>query len=453
MIFSSATPAGPEAAPRIASLPPGPRGAIWQTLRYVSNPQAYYLRCVARYGDMFTVPSVLGKVVAISRPSHLRALFSLPPDAFERWSVNAVEPLLGARSVLLTSGELHLQQRRMIAPAFHGARIQAMAGRISHITNAHATQWPEGRSFRLQDKLVDLSIDVVLGTVLGIDDELTLRSFRKAILNTLAAMGPTLMLARAVDERLAALGPYAKFLRARRELDQLLFTQIDLALVASGNAEHVLSMLVAARDEAGRGYGRDELRDQLMTLIFAGHETSAIALTWSIYWLHRCPETLLNLEQELAEHDECGRAEVARLPYLDSVCKESLRLHPTVPEVIRKLKQPLQLDGTYLPAGTAVAACIVATHHREDLYAEASQFRPARFAHRRYAGNEYLPFGGGVHRCAGEAFAWLEMKVILATLIRRWQFSLVNSRPATPVLRSITMEPRGGVPVIVRGRK
>ncbi len=432
-----------------SNLPQGPRGALWQTMRYVHNPLKFYLRCVAKYGDAFTVPTVLGPVVVISRPSHLRTLFSLPPSAFERWSVEAVSPLLGDSSVLLTSGDQHLQQRRLMAPAFHKDCIKASAERIATLTRAHAACWPQGRPFRLQDKLVELSIEVILCTVLGIVDAEKVQRFRDAILNTLAAMGPKLMLARAMHERLAVLGPYARFTRARDELDRLLFVEIDAARSSSDQADHMLNVLLGVRDESGKGFSRGELRDQLMTLIFAGHETSAIALTWCIYWLKRYPATLAALSTELDGAGDWDADTLARLPYLDAVCKETLRLYPTVAEVVRKLKAPLQLDGMLLPTGMPVAACIVAAHHREDIYPDPGVFMPERFLQRRYAAHEYLPFGGGVHRCAGEAFAWLEMKVILATLITRLRFSLTHRSAVTPVLRSITMAPRGGVSVMV----
>jgi cytochrome P450 family 110 len=432
-----------------AEWPAGPRGALWQTARYVHNPLRFYMQCAQEFGSLFTVPTVLGRLVVISKPSHLRTLFSLPPAAFARWSEGAVEPLLGKHSLLLASGDEHLQKRRLMAPAFHNDRndIPAMAARMVALTHAHADTWPRGESFKLQDKLVDLSIEVILGVVLGPLEPARMKRLREAILATLAASGPVLMLARAIHERLAAWGPYPRFKRARDRLDRLLYEEIDAAIATPRNAS-MLDSLVAIRREAGQPVDRLEMRDEVMTLLFAGHETSAIALTWGVYWLSRNPVVRERLRAELATPEAATVAGLVKLPYLDAVCRETLRLHPTVPEVIRLLKAPLQLDDLLLPAGIPVAACIVATHHREDLYPDPGSFRPERFLERSFGAHEFLPFGGGVRRCVGESLAWLEMKTILATLVRDYRFQLASMHDVTPSLRSITMEPRGGVPVI-----
>jgi cytochrome P450 family 110 len=445
--------AGAKYRPPSTSLP-GPRGALLQTIRYVRNPLAFYLSAIEKFGDSFTAPSVLGPIAVISHPDDIRALFALPSDAFERWSVDAVEPLLGRNSVLLSSGHRHSQQRRMIAPAFHRERIFSIAGRIPTITDANVQAWPQGQTFNLQDQLIALSIDVVLAAVLGAKSASEIGAYRMAITDTLSAMSPSLMLTRAISERLAnLLGPYARFKRARALLDTMLYAEIDAAKMAQQTNDTMLGILLATRDEVGQPLSQEEIRDQLMTLIFAGHETSAIGLTWGIYWLQHSPNVLTALLEELDSAHSLDVETLTKLPYLDAVCKETLRLHPVVPEVIRKSKRPLTLRHTVLPAETPVAACIVATHHRADLYVEPHRFNPQRFIDRRYASHEYLPFGGGAHRCPGEAFALLEMKVILANLVTRYQFTLEETAPVTPTLRSITMEPRGGLRVRIRSRE
>lgn len=430
------------------TLPPGPRGAWWQTLCYVRNPLRFYLRCAAQYDGLFTAPTILGPLVVVSRPEHVRTLFALPPSDFGRWSVAAVQPLLGASAVLLTDGERHLQQRRMMAPAFHRERVYGHADTLEMLTRRHVATWPQQQEFQLQERLIDLAIDIILSVVLGVP-EARRQPLRMAMRNTLASIGPWLMLARAMSERTTRFGPYARFLQARRQLDDLLLAEIDQSTAA---APTVLGVLQGMRDEHGQPFSREELRDQVMTLLFAGHETSAIALSWAIYWLHRHPAVLQTLRRELADIDCRHTATLLALPYLDAVCHEALRLHPTVPEVIRQLKVPLALEGFALPAGTPVAACIVATHHRPELYPQPERFWPERFLQRRYAAHEYYPFGGGVHRCLGESLAWMEMKVLLATLLQTCRFELAGRGPTSPVLRSITMAPRDGIPVRVTTR-
>ncbi|MEP7262479.1 MAG: cytochrome P450 [Usitatibacter sp.] len=405
-------------------------------MRYVRNPQAFYLDCVARYGDVFTAPSVLGPIVVLSHPDDLRALFSLSPHAFGRWSVEAVQPLLGRSSMILTDGAHHLAQRRMTAPAFHREAIGGIAARIDSIAADHLQRWPEQRAFDIKDRLLDLSIDVILQVAFGSVELERLAALGAAIRRTLESMSATMMLARVVAPRVESFGPYARFLAARAQLDRLVFAEID----APAAADSMLGMLHGSRDAAGKGFTREELRDQLVSVIFAGHETSAIGLAWAMYWLHRHPASLEFLRAELV-----GAADISRLPYLDAVCREALRLHPTVPEVVRKLKAPLVLRNVTLPAGTAVAACIAATHHRESLYPEPGAFRPERFLERRFGPDEFLPFGGGVHRCAGEALAMLEMKTILARVVTYARFELLNSQAIRPRLCSITMEPRGKI--------
>jgi cytochrome P450 len=416
-------------------LPPGPRGALWQTARYLRNPSAFYLRCARDHGDTFTVPSVLGPVVCIHRPAHLRQLFALAGEDFSHWNEALVTPMLGPSSVMVTSGERHLRQRRMLAPMFRTRRedLASLAERVAKTALEHAARWPVGARFRLQERLIALSMDVILESILGVTDAARVQAYRSAISRTLRAMGPATMIARVVHARLAAVA-YRRFLRERGRLDALLYAEIDAR--SAGEWRRVC-------DEQGVPPPREELRDQLITFILAGHDTTAVALAWAIYWLARHPAALERVQGEVE-----GASDLLSLPYLDAVCRESLRLHPTVPEVIRKLRVPLALeDAGVLPAGTAVAACIVAAHRRPGLYARPAEFIPERFLERRYAAHEFLPFGGGTHRCVGEVFAMLELKVILASLLRRLRFELAGQREETPRLRSIIMEPRGGVAV------
>lgn len=205
----------------------------------------------------------------------------------------------------------------------------------------------------------------------------------------------------------------------------------------------ILSLLMSARDEAGEGLTDAELRDELMTLLVAGHETTATALTWALYWIHKFPAVREQLLNELQEHDgSLDPSAVFRLPYLNAVCCETLRIYPVgMLTFTRVTKSPVEVMGRTLEPGTLVAGCIYLAHHREEVYPEADQFRPERFLERRYSPFEYLPFGGGVRRCLGMAFAQFEMKVVLSSILSGFELALADTRPVRPVRRGLTSGP------------
>jgi cytochrome P450 len=264
------------------------------------------------------------------------------------------------------------------------------------------------------------------------------------------------MLFPALRRRFGGIGPYARMLRVRDRVDTLIYDAIARrrARAGEGGADDVLGLMLSARYDDGSAMSDSEIRDQLLTIVFAGHETSGIALAWAINWLERTPQVRDRLLAELASlGQDPTPAALAAAPYLEAVCHETLRLYPVVGEVVRLLRAPLALGAWTIPAGVPVAAGIALVHARADLYPEPEAFRPERFLDRRFAPHEYLPFGGGARRCIGAAFGLYEMKVVLGTLLARYRFTLAREGPERPVMRNLAMGPKGKVRVTAAPRR
>lgn len=437
-------------------LPQGPRGSVVQMLRYARDPLGFYADCARRFGDVFTVPTLLGPLVVCGDPEGVRSIFALPPESFSRWSTDSVSPLLGEASLLLSGGARHARDRKLLTPPFHGERMRAYGAVMREAALREAASWVAGSTFAMQEAGSAISIDVILRAVFGVDEAAGLDELRDALLGALASMSPLLMLFPALRRRFGGVGPYARMLRVRDRLDALTYDAIArrrASVGSGGGGDDVLSLMLSARYDDGSAMSDREVRDQLLTLVFAGHETSGIALAWAINWLERTPPVRDRLLDELARlGDDPAPAALAAAPYLEAVCHETLRLYPVVGEVVRLLRAPLTLGAWTIPAGVAVSAGIALVHARADLYPDPGAFRPERFLERKFAPHEYLPFGGGARRCIGAAFGLYEMKVVLGTLLARYDFKLARKEPERPVMRNLAMGPKGQVRVTASPR-
>jgi cytochrome P450 len=299
-----------------------------------------------------------------------------------------------------------------------------------------------------------ISIDVILRAVFGVDEAAGLAELRAALLGALASMNPLLMLFPGLRRRFGGVGPYARMLAVRDRLDALIYDAIARRRTSvRGGEGDVLGLMLSARYDDGSAMSDREIRDQLLTLVFAGHETSGIALAWAVNWLERTPSVRGRLLGELSTlGDDPEPAALAGAPYLEAVCHETLRLYPVVGEVVRLLRAPLTLGAWTIPAGVAVSAGIALVHARADLYPEPAAFRPERFLERKFAPHEYLPFGGGARRCIGAAFALHEMKVVLGTLLTHYRFTLARTKRERPIMRNLAMGPKAGVRLTASSR-
>jgi len=436
-------------------LPPGPRFAPYQTLRYMADAHGYMRRMHARYGDLFTMPAMNGTlVVACTAEGARRILEGREDDFYVGFGREAVEPVIGSGSLLLLAGDRHRRDRKLLSPAFHGARMRAYADAMQQSALRRARRWRTGESLTLQREMQAISMDVIIEAVLGASDELRKAALRRAITLAVEEVNPAPIFFRFLQHEFGGVGPWATFRRRLGELDGLLYAQIrEARAAADAPRDDVLSKLLQARDDEGRGLEDGEIRDHLLTLLVAGHETTATSLAWALYEVFRHPEVYEWLMAELvALGDEPDAAGLAASPALDAVCRESLRLHPVLAEFFRTVADRFEIGGFEIPAGVTLAASILEIHRDPALYPEPERFRPQRFLEQRFAPHEFTSFGGGHRHCIGAAFALSEMKIVLGTLVRSFELESVLDRPLRTVRRNATLAPERGAPMRVRRR-
>lgn len=417
----------------------------------IARPLEYLDTYAQRYGDTFKVGGEKSPgAVYFSNPQAIQEVFTADPELFDAGRGNGVlRFLLGEHSLVLLDGARHQRQRRLLTPPFHGDRMRAYSKLICDITKQVTSQWTIGESFLVRASMQEIALRVILEAVFGMHEGQRFQQLRQLISSLLDSIGSplssSLLFFPSFQRDLGPLSPWGRFLRQKQQIDQLIYDEIR-SRREQGDLSHadILTLLMSARDEAGQPMTDEELRDELMTLLIAGHETTASALTWALYWIHHLQpvrDKLLHELQTLSDKDTDPIA-IARLPYLTAVCQETLRIYPiTLTTFIRILKSPLQVMGYQFQAGTVLIPCIYLTHQREDLYPEPKRFKPERFLERQFSQYEYLPFGGGNRRCIGMAFAQLEMKLVIATILSRFQLVLTDSRPVKPVRRDLTVGP------------
>jgi cytochrome P450 len=406
---------------------------------FMLTPTRFLDACHERCGDYFTLLPQADRVLVVTAdPAAVEQVFKGDPKLLHAGEGNVVlAPLLGPGSTLLLDGDEHMRHRRLLLPAFHGERMRKYADVMTEAAERQIAAWPRGRSFATLPGMQAITLEVIMRAVFGLDDRGRRDRIGAPLRRLLDMVGTRRrVLALALTaRRTGRLSPWARFAAARAEADSLLYEEIRARRADSRGeeGEDVFSMLLAARDEDGRPLSDSELRDELMTLLVAGHETTATALAWTLERLVRHPEML----ERASAGDE----------YLDAVIKETLRLRPVVPAVVRRLQQPMEFGGWRLPAGVNIAPSIYLLHRRPDLYPEPLAFRPERFLGEDPPGTyEWIPFGGGVRRCLGASFAMFEMKVVLRTLLSRVTVRTVpGRRPEGTTRRAITLAPtRGG---------
>jgi cytochrome P450 family 110 len=445
----------------IAKLPNGSKDPKWlQTIRAVLRPIESLEQAQQRYGDIFYSEfSSLPPQLVISDPQAIQEIFTADPQLFDTGAGNKIlQPLLGANSLTLLDGDRHLQQRKLLMPPFHGERMRAYGQIICEITEQVTSQWVIGQPFIARSSMQDISLQVILRSVFGLKEGERYQQIKQILIEMLnvfnSPLSATLLFFKSLQKDLGAWSPWGKFLRRRQLLDQLLYQEINERREQGiTNGDDILSLLMSARDEAGQPMTDVELRDELMTMLFAGHETTAIALAWALYWVHYVPEVREKLLSELNSIDiaNADPMAIAQLPYLNAVCSETLRIYPVVFFCLpRILRTDMQLMGYDLPKGMYLSICTYLTHQRPDIYPEPKRFRPERFLERQFSPYEFIPFGGANRRCLGAAFAMFEMKLVLATILSRYSLELLDKVPLQPVRRGVVFAPPGGVHLAVK---
>jgi cytochrome P450 family 110 len=442
-------------------LPPAVETPILlQTIQGIFQPMEYLEAARSRYGDTFTIQSLgLPPAVVLSHPQAIQEIFTADPSLFDTATSNKIlQPLLGKYSLLQLDGSAHQRRRKLLMPPFHGERMRTYGNIICDITKQVMSQWTKGKPLCVRSATQEISLRVILRAVFGIDEGERFEQIRQLLGSLLDSFNSpwrsSFLFLKFLQKDLGAWSPWGQFLRQKQQIDALLTAEIrERQTQLNSSGEDILSLMMSARDEEGQPMTEVELRDELMTLLFAGHETTASALAWAFYWIHNLPEVRETLLQELDTFSqESDPSAVSKLPYLNAVCSETLRLYPIVLFTFgRTLKSPLEVMGYQLEAGTLLAPCIYLTHHREDIYPEPKRFKPERFLERQFSPYEYLPFGGGNRRCLGYAFALFEMKLVLATVLSQVELALADNRPLRSERRGITFSPSGGVEMIVTG--
>jgi cytochrome P450 len=429
---------------------------LLRTIKLIFRPLDYLDDYAQRYGDPFRVGGKNSPgIVYFSNPKAIQEIFTADPEVFQTGQGGGVlQFLLGENSLLLLDGDRHQRQRRLLTPPFHGDRMRTYSQLICDITKQITAQWKIGESFIVRSSMQEITLRAILQAVFGLHDGQRFQQLRQLLSSLLDDMGTplgaSLIFFRSLRQDWGPLSPWGRFLRQKQQIDQLLYEEIqERREQGDFSGSDILTLLMSARDEAGQPMTDEELHDELMTLLMAGHETTASALSWALYWIHHLPEVQDKLRYELGTlGDDAEPSEIARLPYLTAVCQETLRIYPIALFSLRVLKSPLEVMGYQFEAGTALFPSIYLTHQREDIYPEPKRFKPERFLERQYSQYEYWPFGGGHRRCIGMAFAQLEMKLILATILSNFQLALTNSRPVKPVRRGITVAPSGNLRMV-----
>jgi cytochrome P450 len=432
------------------ALPPEPSSSsLVQTLRWAFRPLAFMDECRRRFGDSFSVTFVGFErpMVLISDPVAVKALYMEREHGLPPGRNIFLEPILGSRSILLLEGADHLARRKLMLPAFHGERMRSYEATVDEIVGREIDSWPLGTEFPIHSRMQAVTLEVILRAVFGVAEGPRLEQLRVRLAGLLEeTSSPAAQLVGLATRRFRGGNALARFQSQLKDVDELLYAEIAEHRSKPGleQRDDILSSLMVARFEDGGQMDDTELRDQLMTLLLAGHETTATALAWTFDLLLRHPESLQRLRDSLAAGEE---------EYLRATISESLRLRPVLPVAGRRLTKELSTDGLTLPAGTDVTPAIWLTHTRADVYPDPFAFRPERFLGDGPDSYGWIPFGGGVRRCLGASFAEFEMRIVLREVLTRCDLHKADPAPEKTGRRNITFSPKAGTPVVVSARR
>ena len=443
-------PAGPTTNPKL------------QMFQWVSNPLGYMETNHKRFGDVFTARLAdKFRLVFFSDPQAIREILCADARTFDSGRANGILlPLVGSESMLLLDGDRHKHQRKLMMPPFHGDRMQTYATTIEKITQEVMDSWPVGKPFSVRAATQSITMKMILNVVFGLSEGARYEKVRQLMTTVLDMTGSplssSLLFFGGLQRDLGPWSPWGRFLRCKAQLDELLYAEIGERREALDESRtDILTLLLCARDENGEAMSDLELRDELLTLLLAGHETTATALAWALYWIHKLPHVGQKLRQELASLGENpDPMAIVKAPYLNAICQETLRIYPvaliTFPRIV---KSSFSVMGHHFGPEVSLAPCIYLTHHREDLYPDPKQFKPERFLERQYSPYEFYAFGGGQRRCLGQALALYEMKLAISTIVSQLKLVLPDDRPIKPVRRGVTLAPSGRLRLIVADRR
>ena len=439
--------------------------SLLQQIQWVADPVGYMETASRQYPDIFTA-KIVGfgsSIVFVNEPQAIQQILTNDRKQFSApGELNAIlAPILGHSGIIMLDGDRHKKRRQLIMPSFHGSRMQNYGQLVFEITTKIFDKLFANKivnpNFLAREAMQDISLQIILQAVFGLYEGERCQQLKTLMTKMselfVSPLSSSFLFFPAIQKDLGAWSPWGNLIRQRTQIDQLIYTEIaERRANLDLNRTDILSMLMAARDEEGNPMTDLELRDELLTLLFAGHETTATAMSWALYWIHHLPDIREKLLHELQSvTDPTDWMSIFRLPYLTAVCNETLRICPvgmlTFPRVVQ---EPVELLGYKLESNTIVLGCIYLLHHREELYPDSKQFKPERFLDRQFSPYEFMPFGGGVRRCVGEALAQFEMKIVLATILANYDLELAEHKPVKPQRRGVTLAPAGGIKMTLK---
>jgi cytochrome P450 len=436
------------------SLPPALKGPQpLRVLQWVRNPFQVLDACHRKFGDAFTLNLLGFDLVIVSDPEVVKQVFALGPDDGHAGKANFIlKPFLGEGSLLLLDGSEHLRHRKMILPAFHGDRMHAYGRTMIDLANDSIDRWAVGTPFSVQRPMQAITLQVIIRTVFGVEEGPRFAALAELLTRGLNAGASPWLLFSFMQHDLGRFSPWGRFQRLGAASSEILRSEIRRGREqGTEGRSDVLAMMLDARDERGQPLTIDEIHDELLTLLIAGHETTATALAWTLRWVLPDRALVSRLREEIATADRDPQR-IAKLELLDATVKEALRLQPIIPIVARVTQRPMRLGALDLPAGVAVAPSVYLVHRRPSIYPEPDRFRPERFLTFKPSPWEWLPFGGGLRRCVGAAFATYEMKMVLASILSRVDARLATDRVRVS-RRGVTIAPSEGLPIVVTARR
>jgi cytochrome P450 family 110 len=427
---------------------------LWLNILKIANDPLNHLDAIAKkYGDTFIINFGDTPIVFVSDPQAIKQIFTNTKDIKTPGELNAEMALItGNQGLLQLDGSRHKHRRKLMMPAFHGVKMQAQGKLICDLTKQVMDEYLASKTFIAYPTIEEITLQVSMKVVLGLSEGERYEKLKYLLPSILKSMRSPIMQTTSflpfLQKDLGKWSPWGYLMYLRQEIFQLLDAEVqERRQQADTSRTDILSELIFARDEMGELMTDEEVRDLLLSPLFAAQDASAVAITWLFYWVHRLPQVREQLLQELATlGDSPDPLSIAQLPYLSAVCNEVLRIYPaqlfTFP---RRVESPIELMGYKLNPGTLVMGCIYLTHQRPDLYPNPQQFQPERFLEKQYTPYEFFPFGGGARGCIGAAFAVFEMKLILATILSNYQLTLVKKQPEQSKFEGLMCYPASGV--------
>ena len=444
------------------SIPRLKQSSLQQKFQWVARPDKYMESAFKQAPDLFAAEITGGDgYIFVNHPEAMQQIVTSDRAKYFASSEDnqLLQPLVGDNSLLLIEGDRHKQRRKLLLPPFHGERMQVYSRLICDLTHNSIGKLELNKPFVARRVTQEISLQVIFEAVYGIQDNRRSEELKQRVVRLLNIFESVITSASLffpwLQQDWGAWSPWGNFVRQQKAIDELIYQEIATRRTEDlSQRQDILSLMMTAKDEAGEAMKDSELRDELMTLMLAGHETTATAIAWSLYWVHRYPEIKAKLRAEIASlGTDPDPMELAKLPYLDAVCKETLRIYPVAMLTFpRTVLEPTELMGYKLEVGQTLMGCIHLLHQREDIYPEPRKFKPERFLEREFSAYEFFPFGGGKRRCIGEALAKLELKLVLATIISHYELELESDRPEVPARRGVTLAPKTGVRTIFKGK-